>query len=119
MDPSSVTPAMSTVIVVMGLGSLISVISGIVAIVSAFRRTPPIDQELINYVRHPDLLIVKADLNNQIASLATRTDKTFTEAFTRMSSLQTATEKTFSDVNRTMGRIEGKLENCPNVCKPH
>jgi len=117
MDPSSVTPNMSTMIVVMGLGSLISLVSGIVAIAAAFRRSPPIDQELINYVRHPDLLSVKAELNCQISDLASRTDKTFSEAFTRMSALQTATEKTFSDVNRTLGRIEGKLENCPNVCK--
>jgi hypothetical protein len=103
-------------IVVLGLSSLISVIGGVVGIVSSFRRNPPIDQELINYVRHPDLLTVKAELNSQIAELATRTDKTFSEAFTRMAALQTATEKTFSDVNRTLGRIEGKLENCPNVC---
>jgi hypothetical protein len=115
MQPS-ITPEMSTMIVVLGLSSLISVIGGIAGIISAFRRSPPIDQELINYVRHPDLLTVKAELNSQIADLASRTDKTFSEAFTRMAALQTATEKTFSDVNRTLGRIEGKLENCPNAC---
>jgi hypothetical protein len=116
MEPSAVDTNTSTIIVIIGLQALVSLVIGVIGIVVAFRRQPSIDQELVNYVRHPELVSCKAELTAQHALLVDRTEKTFSEAFNRVASLQTATEKTFSDVNRTLGRIEGKLENCPKVC---
>lgn len=116
MEPSSIDANTSTIIVIIGLQALVSLVSGVIGIVVAFRRQPSIDQELVNYVRHAELVTLKAELISQHALLSERTDKTFSDAFNRVSALQMAMEKTFSDVNRTLGRIEGKLENYPKGC---
>ncbi len=118
MDFSQLSPQTAAIILLAGLSFLLNIGTGIVSIVTAFRRRPPIDQELINYVRHPDLLAAKAELSAEIREHREHTTKTFQEAFAALRTQSAATEKTFQDLQRMIGRIEGRLENCPNVCHP-
>jgi hypothetical protein len=118
MDIATPSPEMSAAIVLGGLAVLLGIANSIVSIFGTLRRRPPIDQELINYVRHPELLSAKAELKAELAQLREASNKTFSEAFTRMATLQSATEKTFQDVQHMVGRIEGRLDRCPSVCPP-
>lgn len=116
MDLSKLSPEISAVIMLIGLNFLVGIASSLVSIVNAFRRRPSIDQDLINYVRHPELITAKAELKAEISELRELTNKALSEAFTRMATQQAAVEKTFQDIERVLGRIEGRLERCPNVC---
>ena len=118
MDLSQLPPQSSAVILLVGLSFLLGIANSIVSLFGSLRRHPPIDQELINYVRHPELLSTKAELKSELAELRKSTDLTFSEAFTRMAKLQASTEKTFQDVQHMLGRIEGRLDRCPTVCPP-
>lgn len=99
--------------VLVGVSFLVSLISGIVTIIKSFSRRPPIDQELINYVRHPDLLSAEARLRAELNEINDRYDRTTAELFKIVRDLQCQVNKTFADIDRSLGRIEGELKTLP------
>lgn len=99
--------------VLVGVSFLVSLISGIVTIIKSFARRPPIDQELINYVRHPDLLSSEARLRAELNEINDRYDRTTAELFKIVRDLQSQVNKTFADIDRSLGRIEGELKTLP------
>lgn len=106
----------ATGMVIAALFLLAKLAQVIVDLVYRFRRRPPIDQELINYVRHPELLSAKAELRAEIKRLEENTRTTFTEAFNAIRASNKSMERTFSDVQKCLGRVEGMLDRCPYLC---
>jgi hypothetical protein len=105
MDPSSVSPQLATVVVVVGLNAILGLVGAACSIVQTFRRQPPIDQTLANYARIGD-----------VNGIEERNNRTHAEIFAIMRTQQASNEKTFADIERVLGRIEGKLDRCPTVC---
>ena len=109
-NSTAIDPNYAILVIIIGVQGLAGFFSSIATIFNVFRRRPPIDQELVNYVRHPELLAAKAELKAEIAENTTRSDKTFGEAFNAIRALQAVLEKQVSDINRSLGRIEGALD---------
>lgn len=118
MTASSLPPEwIAAAFVVFGLAAIAKVADSITSVFSRFRRRPPIDQELLNYVRHPDLIAAKAELRSEISRIEGNARDTFAEAFNAMRSLQSSTQQSFQDLTKTIGRLEGILERCPDLCR--
>lgn len=105
MDPSSVSPQLATVIVVVGLSAILGLVQAACSIITTFRRQPSIDQTLEHYARVADINCIEE-----------RNNRAHQEIFNIIRTQQAANEKTFADIERVLGRIEGKLDRCPTVC---
>lgn len=108
---------------VMGASVLVSLASGIVTIWDRTRKKPSLQDDLDNY-RHEanKLFATKSELNGvelRISRLIGAEQQERREAIVRveekLAELQYSIEGGFKEIQRSMGRIEGKLETCPGA----
>lgn len=111
MNPDVVNPQYAMMVVIVGLSSLLSVASTVVAIYSNLRRKPPVQEEMYKeYARISQLEAVEVRLRAEILCLTTRHEKTVGEIFRVMRELQVSTDKVFTDISKAIGRVEGQLD---------
>ena len=109
------TPDQSLLIVVSGLGVLLGLVAAFVSIYSGLRRNPPLEQELINYVRRVDFVASEERMKNQMAAMKTDLDSATKEIFSVLREFNEGSNRTFQDVIKALGKLEGKIdEHCKN-----
>lgn len=95
-------------------GVLFSIVVNVVKLrtmLAAKERQPPLDQELYReFVRKDDMAQLRDQFVTQVKSLDDRHQRSAGEIFSVMRGLQSSTERMFTDISKSIGRIEGKLE---------
>jgi hypothetical protein len=85
----------------------ISTIVSIVSSIASMRRKPTVSEEVYrDYATKRELAELRCDFN-----------KTMGEFFARQHSNQSVIEDKFQAILHSVGRIEGELRKCPNICK--
>jgi len=75
--------------------------------IASLRRKPSVSEEIYrDYATKKELSDLRCDFN-----------KTMGEFFARQHNNQSAVEDKFQAILHSVGRIEGELKKCPNICK--
>ena len=116
MQPS-VDPQFAMMVVIVGVGGLVSMLSGISVIWANLKRKPPLDQELYrDFVRRSEMEGMRMQFCDQIKSLDERHQKTAGEIFHVLRKLKddlgqqsTHIENSLNSVARELGELKGGL----------
>jgi hypothetical protein len=118
----NIQPEYAALIVLVGVGFLLQLVSSIVSIFKSFRRDPPMDQELYQFfVRKEELAAVKDQLNKDLSACESRSRTEVTEfkeryertvgaLFEALRNTTSAFQTGFGDLTRSIGKLEGKIE---------
>jgi hypothetical protein len=85
----------------------LTTIAGVAANIWNARRKPSVSEEVYrDYATKKELSELRQDFN-----------KTMSEFFARQHINQSAVEDKFQAILHSVGRIEGELKKCPNICR--
>jgi hypothetical protein len=106
-SPESIQQAITLGQIITALLPLTVLVQIGIAIYAA-RRKPSISEELYReYATKKELLDLKADCT-----------KTMNEYFARQHLNQSSIDDKFQAIMRSIGKVEGQLQKCPNICPP-
>lgn len=88
-------------LLVLGIGQLVGIAASVVAIIAAFRRQPPIGEQL------HQMFLPRAEHAAEVQRL----DGRISESFEEISRVRAMHTQAFGSFERAVGRVEGKLDS--------
>lgn len=102
------------------LASVSAIVVAVVAVVKLNRRQPPLAEELAkNYATRCELDEEVKGLNDRIDREISLILSSTSEQSKKLDALITTTGQTARDTDRSLGRIEGKIEGLQGVLEQH